>query len=81
VIPGLGTIFVELHIRFLKPVYINDTIKAMGTVTEIINPKRVRLMVACANQHGEDVAIGNVVVIPPATTRLLSIPQATSLLL
>ena len=42
-----GPIFVELHIRFLKPVFINDTIKATGTVTEIINPKRVRLMVAC----------------------------------
>src|SRR3989304_6249084 len=37
-IPGLGTIFVELHIKFLKPVFINDTIKATGTVTEIINP-------------------------------------------
>ena len=80
-IPGLGTIFVELHIRFLRPVYINDTIKATGTVTEIINPKRIRLMVACVNQRGEDVAIGNAVVIPPATTKLLSLPQAQSQLL
>lgn len=75
-IPGLGTVFVELHIRFLKPVYINDTVKATGTVTEIVNPKRVRLMVACVNQHREDVAIGNALVIPPASTKLLSIPQA-----
>ena len=64
-IPGLGTIFVELHIRFLKPVFINDTIKATGTVTEIINPKRVRMMVACVNQKHEDVAIGNALVVPP----------------
>lgn len=70
-IPGLGTIFVELQIRFLKPVYINDTITAVGTVIEIINPKRVRLLVACRNQHGEDVAIGNAVVVPPETTRLV----------
>jgi 3-hydroxybutyryl-CoA dehydratase len=70
-IPGLGTIFVELHIKFLKPVFFDDTVTARGTVTEIINPKRVRLMVACANQHGQDVAIGNAVVIPPTTTRLI----------
>lgn len=70
-IPGLGTIFVELHIRFLKPVFILDTVKAVATVTEIINAKRVRLLVACVNQLGEDVAVGNAVVIPPKETKLL----------
>ncbi len=67
-IPGLGTIFVEMHIKFLKPVYFGDTVTATGTVMEIINPKRVRLMVACLNQHGEDVALGNAIVIPPKET-------------
>jgi len=67
-IPGLGTIFVELHIKFLKPVFFGDTVTATGTVTEIINPKRVRLMVACHNQHSEDVALGNAIVIPPKET-------------
>jgi len=68
VIPGIGTIFVELHIKFLKPVYFGDTMTATGMVTEIINPRRVRLMVTCHNQHGEDIALGNVVVIPPKET-------------
>jgi len=67
-IPGLGTIFVELHIKFLKPVYYGDTMTATATVTEIINPKRVRLMVACLNQKDEDVALGNAIVIPPKET-------------
>ena len=67
-IPGLGTIFVELHIKFLKPVYFGDTMTATATVTEIINPKRVRLMVACRNQHGDDVALGNAIVVPPKET-------------
>lgn len=71
-IPGLGTIFVELHIQFLKPVFIGDTVTARATVMEIINPKRVRLMVACVNQSGDDVAIGNAVVIPPKETRVLN---------
>jgi len=67
-IPGLGTIFVEMHIKFIKPVYFGDTVTATGTVMEIINPKRVRLMVACLNQHGVDVALGNAIVIPPKET-------------
>lgn len=71
-IPGLGTIFVELHIRFLKPVYLNDTVTATATVMEIINPKRVRLLVACQNGAGADVAIGNAVVVPPEATQLLT---------
>jgi len=71
-IPGLGTIFTELHIRFLKPVFLGDTIRATATVTEFISPKRIRLMVACSNQSGEDVAIGNAIVIPPVATKLLS---------
>ncbi len=70
-LPGLGTIFVELHIQFLKPVFIGDTVTATAYVMEIINPKRVRLLVACVNDRGEDVAIGNAVVVPPAETRLV----------
>lgn len=70
-LPGLGTIFVELHIRFMKPVYIGDRVTAVGTVTEIINPKRVRLMVACRNQDGVDVAIGNAIVVPPQKTEII----------
>ena len=72
-IPGVGTIFVELHIRFLKPVYLGETVTATATVTEIINPKRVRLLVACRNERGIDVAIGNAIVVPPPTTRLAGI--------
>jgi 3-hydroxybutyryl-CoA dehydratase len=71
-IPGLGTIFVELHIQFRKPVFIGDTVTARATVMEIINPKRVRLLVACFNQSGEDVALGNAVVIPPKETCILN---------
>lgn len=69
-IPGLGTVFVELHVKFLKPVFLGDTVTATATVMEIINPKRVRMMVACLNQQGEDVALGNALVVPPKETVL-----------
>ena len=71
-LPGVGTIFVELHIRFLKPVFIGDVITANATVMEIVNPKRVRLMVACVNQNAEDVAIGNAIVVPPEQTQIIA---------
>lgn len=71
-IPGVGTIFVELHIRFLKPVAIGARVEALATVMEIINPKRVRMLVACRNEAGEDVAIGNAIVIPPVQTKLIT---------
>jgi acyl dehydratase len=70
-IPGVGCIFVELHIRFLKPVRIGSTITATATVEEIMNPKRIRMFVACVNEQGEDVAIGNAILVPPRDTQLL----------
>lgn len=69
--PGLGTIFVELQIRFLRPVFIGDTITATATVMQIINPCRVRMFVCCTNQKGEDVALGNAIVVPPKETRVI----------
>jgi len=70
-IPGLGTIFRELHIRFDRPVYLGDTITARAIVTEVINPRRVCLMVACVNHAGEDVALGHAIVVPPKETTLV----------
>jgi 3-hydroxybutyryl-CoA dehydratase len=75
-IPGVGSILVELHIRFLKPVYVGDTVTATATVMEIINPKRVRMLVACLNQKGDDVALGNALVIPPVETKLVGLAEA-----
>lgn len=71
-IPGVGTIFVDLQIRFLRPVFFGDLVTATATVTEIVNPKRIRLLVACRNEKGEDVAIGNAVVVPPAKTQVIA---------
>lgn len=73
VIPGLGTIFSELHIKFMKPVYLGEQITAEAIVTEIINPKRVRLLVAARNVAGEDVALGNAVVVPPKHQQLIGL--------
>ena len=69
-LPGLGTIFVELSVRFVRPVFLGDTVTARAEVSEIAGPKRVRLLVSCANQRGEEVTVGHAVVVPPPGTRL-----------
>jgi len=74
-IPGIGTIFLQLEIRFVKPVFINDRVTATAMVEEIIRPDRVRMLVACTNQNGEDVAIGNAIVIPPKQTEVIGEPS------
>lgn len=73
-LPGIGTIFLQLEIRFYKPVFINDRVTATAMVEEIIRTDRVRLLVACRNQNGEDVAVGNAIVIPPKETEVIGEP-------
>jgi len=65
-LPGKGTIYMEQNSRFMKPVYINDTIKAIVEVEEIYTEKnRVKLKTTAYNQHGEAVVTGYALVMPP----------------
>lgn len=46
-------------VRFLKPVYINDTITVVYTISEIDAEKRRTLAdIEVKNQHGDLVAVG-----------------------
>jgi 3-hydroxybutyryl-CoA dehydratase len=64
--PGPGTIFLGLNIRFKAPVRIGDTVTAVCTVKEIVAEKR-RVVFDCACRVGETVVLeGEAVVMPPA---------------
>ena len=64
-LPGPGAIYVSQSLRFLKPVYIGDTITAEVEVAELIVEKnRVRLLTRCRNQDGAIVAEGESVLLP-----------------
>ncbi|MBE0643109.1 MAG: MaoC family dehydratase [Bacteroidetes bacterium] len=64
-LPGPGTIYLSQSLRFLKPVYIGDTITAEVEVTELLEEKnRVRLSTRCRNQDAVIVAEGESVLIP-----------------
>jgi 3-hydroxybutyryl-CoA dehydratase len=64
--PGPGTIFLGLNIRFKAPVRIGDTVTAICTVRDIVGEKR-RVVFDCICKVGEAVVIeGEATVMPPA---------------
>lgn len=63
--PGAGTIYEAQNIRFLKPCFINDTIKAQTEVIEKLSKGRIKLRTLCFNQNGELVLDGEAITIPP----------------
>jgi len=63
--PGPGTIFLGLNIRFKAPVRIGDTVTATCTVREVVAEKR-RLIFDCACKVGDTVVVeGEATVMPP----------------
>ncbi|HEY2447057.1 MAG TPA: MaoC family dehydratase [Rhizomicrobium sp.] len=63
--PGPGTIFLGLNIRFKAPVHIGDTVTAICTVREVVAEKR-RVVFDCACKVGDTVVIeGEATVMPP----------------
>lgn len=63
-LPGPGTIYMGQELRFVKPVYIGDTVTA--TVVERIPEKnRLKLETIVTNQKGEQVITGMATVMPP----------------
>ncbi len=65
-LPGPGTIYMTQDLRFLKPVYIGDTVVACIEVVELMSERnRVRLKTTCRNQEGEELAAGEAWVKPP----------------
>ncbi|NLB53883.1 MAG: MaoC family dehydratase [Syntrophomonadaceae bacterium] len=54
-----GHVYANQSIKFLKPVYIGDTVTATGTIIEKIDEKNmVKIETKCVNQDGALVMIG-----------------------
>lgn len=65
-LPGPGTIYMGQELRFVKPVFIGDTVTATVTVKEKIEEKnRLKLETVVTNQRGEAVITGAATVMPP----------------
>ncbi len=58
-LPGEGAIYVGQELKFTKPVYLEDTITAKVTVTELdVEKNRVTLETIATNQNGDVVIKG-----------------------
>ncbi len=65
-LPGHGTVYLSQTIKFLKPVYFDDTITATVEITALRADKGiVTLKTDCANQRGEIIAEGEATVFHP----------------
>ena len=65
-LPGPGTIYMAQELRFVKPVFIGDTVTAICTVVERNEEKnRLKLETVVENQNGEKVITGFATVMPP----------------
>jgi len=65
-LPGPGTIYLGQDLKFTKPVRVQDTIKAVATVTEINLEKNiVKLETIATNENGDVVVRGMATVMPP----------------
>ena len=63
--PGPGTIFVGLSVRFKAPVRIGDTVKATCTVREVLSERR-RVVFDCSCTVSDVVVLeGEATVMPP----------------
>lgn len=65
-LPGPGTIYLGQELKFVKPVFIGDTVTATATVIERIEEKnRLVLETIVTNQNGDAVIKGKATVMPP----------------
>lgn len=65
-LPGEGSIYLGQDIRYLKPVYLNDEIKAVVKVVELDTTRnRVKLETSAYNQNNEMVISGMAEIMPP----------------
>ena len=61
-LPGPGTIYMEQNLRFLKPVYINDTVTATVEIEELYANGNAKLITLVHNQNAEIVISGTALV-------------------
>lgn len=65
-LPGPGTIYMEQVVRFVKPVFLGETITATVEILEILERRKARLATTVTNGNGEVVVEG---------TALVKLPQ------
>lgn len=68
-LPGPGTIYLRQDSRFLKPVYLDETVTATVRIIELLEKGRARLETIILDQSGEPVLIGEALVKLPESNK------------
>ena len=64
-LPGMGAIYLGQELKFTKPVFFGDTIRATATVKELKVEKNICLLdTVCTNQNGDVVITGTATIMP-----------------
>src|SRR5437667_5957174 len=75
-LPGPGAIYLSQTLKFMKPVFLGDTITARVDVTEVLRDRnRIRLQTSCVNQRGDEVLAGEAWVMPSRTSIVYDRPR------
>ena len=62
-LPGRGTIYMSQTLRFTAPVYIGDEVEAVVEVVAVDIPRRrLTLSTTCQNERGQQVVVGEAIV-------------------
>ena len=64
--PGRGSIYLNQSFKFLKPVYIGDSVTVHVEFIEIVDRKKMKLKTICFNQKSDIVVEGEALVLPPS---------------
>lgn len=55
-----GAVSIEQTLRFLRPVFVGDTITATSEVVRVVPERRwLRCRTSCRNQYGDEVLVGD----------------------
>lgn len=73
--PGAGTIYEAQTFYFLRPCFINDTVRAQTKVLEKLPSGRIKLKTSCYNQHEELLLDGEAIVIPPRKHNIINVRE------
>ena len=64
--PGYGTVYLSQTVKFVRPVYLDETVTVRMKVLEVLADKnRIRVETTCLNPDGKEVLVGEAVVMPP----------------
>ena len=69
--PGEGTIYLEQNLKFVKPIYVNEKVKIIIELVELLEKNKAELKTDILNEKKECVMTGRAKVILPISSNII----------